>query len=56
MRTKHYSYHTETAYVDWIKRFTLRVFHDKRHPATLGEAEIAAFLTHLAALAGSPLD
>jgi len=34
----------------WIKRFTLRVFHDKRHPDALGEADIAVSrsVTHLA--------
>ncbi len=46
LRRKHYSLRTERAYVDWIKRFIL--FHDKRHPAEMGSAEIAAFLTHLA--------
>jgi ADP-ribosylglycohydrolase len=46
LRVKHYSPRTETAYVQWIKRF-LR-FHDLRHPAELGEGEVAAFLTDLA--------
>lgn len=48
LRVKHYAYRTEESYVDWVKRFTLRVFHDKRHPETMGEPQIAAFLTHLA--------
>ena len=43
---KHYSIRTERAYVDWIKRFIL--FHNKRHPRDMGNAEIEAFLTHLA--------
>ena len=30
----------------WVRRFV--VFHGKRHPGELGEAEITAFLTHLA--------
>ncbi|MGH8550246.1 MAG: phage integrase N-terminal SAM-like domain-containing protein [Methylococcales bacterium] len=30
----------------WIKRFIL--FHHKRHPSTMGKAEIEQFLTHLA--------
>ncbi|MDD5467192.1 MAG: integron integrase [Anaerolineales bacterium] len=47
LRTKHYSYRTEQAYVDWIRRYIL--FHKKRHPIEMGEAEIAAFITHLAA-------
>lgn len=46
LRVKHYAYRTEESYVDWVKRFIL--FHDKRHPETMGEPEIAAFLTHLA--------
>ena len=46
LRLKHYSIRTEQAYVEWIKRFIL--FHDKRHPAQMGAAEIEAFLTHLA--------
>ncbi len=46
LRTLHYSYRTEEAYVDWIRRFIL--FHDKRHPAEMGAPEIQAFLTHLA--------
>jgi integron integrase len=47
LRLRHYSIRTEQAYVDWIKRFIL--FHEKRHPADMGEPEISAFLTHLAA-------
>jgi integron integrase len=46
IRLKHYSIRTEQAYVEWIKRFIL--FHGKRHPATLGAAEVEAFLTDLA--------
>jgi hypothetical protein len=46
LRTRHYSIRTETAYVDWVRRFIL--FHDKRHPADMGSPEVAAFLTHLA--------
>jgi len=30
LRLKHYSYRTEEAYVQWIKRFI--VFNGKRHP------------------------
>jgi integron integrase len=47
-RVKHYSRRTEDAYTDWIKRYTLRVFHKKRHPQDMGVKEIEAFLTHLA--------
>jgi len=47
LRTKHYSYRTEQTYKDWIKRYIL--FHGKRHPKDMGEAEIRAFIAHLAA-------
>ena len=46
IRTRHYSYMTEKAYVGWIKRFIF--FHNKRHPAEIGEPEIAQFLSGLA--------
>ena len=46
IRTRHYSYRTEEAYVGWIKRFIL--FHNKRHPAEMGKPEIEQFLTALA--------
>lgn len=46
IRRKHYSYRTEMAYLHWIRRYI--VFHDRRHPLEMGEAEVAAFLTHLA--------
>jgi len=46
IRLKHYSIHTEQAYVDWIRCFIL--FHHKKHPREMGRAQIEAFLTHLA--------
>jgi len=46
VRTLHYSIRTESAYADWARRFIL--FHGKHHPASMGKAEIEAFLTHLA--------
>src|SRR4029079_14314269 len=46
MRASRYSRRTEQAYVDWIRRYIL--FHDRKHPRNMGEAEIAAFLTDLA--------
>ena len=46
IRARHYSPRTEEAYVHWIKRFIF--FHNKRHPAEMSEAEIAAFLSSLA--------
>jgi integron integrase len=45
-RLKHYSIRTEKAYSGWIRRFIL--FHGKRHPKTMGAAEVEQFLTHLA--------
>jgi integron integrase len=46
IRLKHYSIRTEQTYLNWIRRFIL--FHNKRHPAEMGEGEISEFLTHLA--------
>jgi integron integrase len=46
IRTRQYSDRTEKAYVHWIKRFIF--FHNKRHPAEMGEAEIGRFLSALA--------
>jgi integron integrase len=46
IRRKHYSIRTEQAYLGWVKRYIL--FHGKRHPKDMGEAEIVAFLNHLA--------
>jgi hypothetical protein len=38
LRTRHCSLRTEKAYVGWIRRYIF--FHDKRHPADMGAAEI----------------
>jgi len=46
IRRKHYSLRTEQTYVHWIRRFIY--FHGKRHPLELGEAEVTAFVNHLA--------
>src|SRR5687767_7616881 len=46
LRVKHYSIHTEDAYVGWIKRFIF--FHDKRHPRDMSAPEVQAFLSDLA--------
>ena len=46
IRTKHYSYATEKAYINWIYRYI--VFFNKQHPENLGENEISMFLTNLA--------
>ena len=46
LRLRHYSIRTETAYVDWARRFILH--HNKRHPREMGGAEVTAFLSYLA--------
>lgn len=46
MRVRHYSYQTEQTYIKWIRRYIF--FHNVRHPAEMGAAEVEAFLTHLA--------
>ncbi len=46
LKLRHYSQKTYQAYWAWIQRFIL--FHQKRHPRSLGPKEITAFLTHLA--------
>ncbi|HJX53417.1 MAG TPA: integron integrase [Polyangia bacterium] len=46
LRARHYSVRTEKAYVGWIRRFIL--FHGKRHPEAMAEAEIGAYLSSLA--------
>ena len=45
-RLRHYSFATEKAYVQWIRRFILA--SGKRHPRDLGAAEVEQFLTGLA--------
>ena len=46
IRRRNYSYRTEEAYVNWIRRFIY--FSGRRHPAELGAAEVTAFVSHLA--------
>lgn len=46
IRTKRYSPRTSEAYVSWVRKFI--VFHGKRHPDTMGGAEVKAFVTYLA--------
>ena len=50
IRVRHYSIRTESAYVDWIRRYIH--FHGRRHPAEMGPAEVGAFLSHLATARG----
>ncbi len=46
IRRLHYSRRTGEAYVGWIRKFIY--WSGKRHPATLGAAEVSAFLSYLA--------
>lgn len=46
-RAHQLSRRTEQAYVLWTRRYF--AFHGRRHPRDLGEDEVNAFLTHLAA-------
>jgi integron integrase len=46
MRTRHFAYRTEQAYLYWIRRYVN--FHRRKHPREMGSAEVEAFLTHLA--------
>lgn len=46
MRLRHLSYRTEQTYLQWMQRFI--EFHGRRSPLRLGEAEVEAFLSHLA--------
>ncbi len=46
IRLRHYSFATEKAYVQWIRRFILT--NNKRHPGDMGASEVRAFLTALA--------
>jgi integron integrase len=50
IRTKHYSIRTERIYIFWIMRFIC--FHGRRHPESMGKAEVEAFLSHLATAGG----
>lgn len=43
---RHASPHTVVAYTQWVRRYVR--FHGGRHPRQLGEAELTAFLSHLA--------
>ena len=46
LRLEHYALKTEKAYVHWMRQFV--GFHHDRRPSAMGEAEIHAFLSHLA--------
>src|SRR3989440_8156966 len=46
IRLRHYSRHTEEAYVGWVRRFVR--FCGTRHPRELGPVEVTRFLSSLA--------
>lgn len=46
IRSKQLAYTTEKSYCAWVVSFIL--FHNKRHPSTMGAPEVDAFLSHLA--------
>lgn len=46
IRLRHYSIRTEQSYVGWIVRFIR--YHGHRHPREMRDAEVEAFLSHLA--------
>ena len=46
IRVRHYSWRTEEAYRQWVRRFIF--FHGKRPPESLGAPEVSVFLSHLA--------
>ena len=46
MRTRHFAYRTEQAYLYWIRRYVN--FHSRKHPREMGSSDVEAFLTHLA--------
>jgi hypothetical protein len=46
LQSRRYNPRTGEVFVDWVRRFVL--FHDKRHPRQMGEAEVVRFLSHLA--------
>jgi hypothetical protein len=46
MRTRHFAFRTEKAYLHWMRRYVN--FHNRRNPREMGAAEVESFLTHLA--------
>ena len=47
VRTRHFSYRTETTYLDWVRRFI--AFHDYANPRELdASATVKAYLDYLA--------
>ncbi len=50
LRVRRYSLQTEKAYLYWIRQFIY--FHQKQHPANMGNKEIEQFLSSLANIRG----
>ena len=46
MRTRHFAYRTERAYLYWIRSYVN--YHGRKHPREMGASEVEAFLAHLA--------
>jgi site-specific recombinase XerD len=46
LRARHYSPHTETAYVGWVRR--LVAYSGRRHPIDIGREDVSAFLSRVA--------
>lgn len=46
VRVRHYALDTERAYVHWTRRFV--AWSGRRHPRDMGQADVEAFLSHLA--------
>jgi integron integrase len=46
LRLRHFSPRTEEAYTAWVRRFVR--FHRLEHPDRMGNAEVTAFMSHLA--------
>ena len=46
LQVRHYARRTVKTYEQWLRRFL--DFHARRHPRTMGSAEVNAFLSHLA--------
>lgn len=45
-RVRNLSNRAERAYSDWVRRYI--IFHQKRHPAEMGDEEVRQFVSHLA--------
>jgi len=46
IRTRHLAFRTEEAYLHWMRRYVK--FHGRKHPRSMGLAQVEAFLSYLA--------